>query len=121
MNCRKCYSENADHQWHEGRQTYLTRCNECNAVTWQPLEKNEDKRHSKHFNLVKKKGLEYCEWCLRKRLEIPAPGTLEGHHIIEYKDGGSDDISNILVLCSSCHKLCHHSRTYYGHYKSPDA
>ena len=118
MVCRKCGSLNVINEFREDRQQYGTKCNDCNAYTWQPKEDNKYKRESKHLDLVSKKGLNYCEWCLRKKEDIPPPGTLEGHHIIEYSDGGSDEINNILILCSSCHKRCHHDRTYFGHYKN---
>lgn len=34
---------------------------------------------------------------------------LEIHHIISLKDGGTDDLSNILLLCPNCHKFTHES------------
>ena len=38
--------------------------------------------------------------------------TLEIHHKIEINDGGQDIKENILVVCTHCHKLIHHVRTY---------
>lgn len=29
--------------------------------------------------------------------------TLDVHHIIDFKDGGSNDLSNLVTLCRSCH------------------
>lgn len=117
MTCRKCGSSNVDPEWREDRQQYATRCGDCQAFTWQPKDpENKYRRESKHLDLVKKKGLDYCEICLRKKDEIPPPGTLEAHHIVEYKDGGSDNLENILIACTACHKLIHHQRTYLGHY-----
>lgn len=30
------------------------------------------------------------------------------HHIIEYRDGGADELDNLLTLCRSCHAIIHH-------------
>jgi len=116
MVCRKCDSPDIELEYREAMQQYLTRCNACKAVTWQPKEGTKN-RESKHKDLVKKKGLDYCECCLRKKEDIPAPGTLEAHHILEYAEGGTDDLANILILCTYCHKDTHQKRTYLGHYK----
>lgn len=32
---------------------------------------------------------------------------LEIHHLIALKNGGTNDINNLLVLCQKCHKLVH--------------
>ena len=117
MVCRKCQSSNIDLEYREDRQQYSSRCKDCGQFTWQPKEDSKG-RESKHLDIVKKIGIDYCEWCLRKRKEIPPPGTLEAHHIIEYKDGGTSEDYNILILCTACHKQCHHDRTYYSHYKN---
>jgi hypothetical protein len=93
-------------------------CTRCNSHIDFIKQNNSNNRESKHKNLVKEKGIDYCEWCLRKREEIPLPGTLEAHHIVEYSNGGTDQLNNILILCTACHKQCHHDRTYYGHYNS---
>lgn len=41
-----------------------------------------------------------CEVC-------GASGTLHAHHIKPRKDGGTDKPSNLLLVCSSCHKSIH--------------
>lgn len=33
---------------------------------------------------------------------------LIAHHIIEYRDGGADELDNLLTLCRSCHAIIHH-------------
>ncbi len=116
MVCRNCNSSNVTNEFRDDRQQFGTKCHDCNKYTWQPKESNTYKRESKHIGLVNKIGITYCQWCLRSKENIPAPGTLEAHHIIEYAEGGTDDKNNILILCSSCHKQCHHDRTYFGHY-----
>ena len=116
MICRACQSDNIYSEWRPDREQYGIKCHDCNKYTWHPKEASKN-RHAKHQELVKKKGVYYCEWCLRDKEFLPLPEILEGHHIIEYKDGGTDDLSNILVLCTKCHKQCHHDRVYLGHYK----
>jgi 5-methylcytosine-specific restriction endonuclease McrA len=33
--------------------------------------------------------------------------SMESHHVIERKDGGSDDLSNLLGICRPCHQRAH--------------
>ena len=94
------------------------KCNNCDTHLCFIKHTKSKNRESKHKELVKESNINYCEWCMRTKDEIPLPGTLEAHHIVEYANGGTDDLSNILILCTACHKQCHHDRTYYGHYKS---
>lgn len=56
--------------------------------------------------------------CLRLEAELPATQDLDGHHVVEYSAGGTDDRTNVWILCTSCHRLVHHQRTYLGHYHS---
>ena len=35
-----------------------------------------------------------------------APATV-AHHVVRKRDGGSDDPSNLLALCASCHSALH--------------
>jgi len=113
--CRYCKSINTISEKNEKNNQIGTRCQDCGRYTFQPKEKSKN-REASSKNLVEKKGINYCQWCLRKKDDIPAPGTLEAHHIIEYKDEGENDLQNILILCTACHKQCHHDRTYFGHY-----
>ena len=58
-----------------------------------------------------------CEICLRHQDEIPAPGRLEVHHVLEVAaDDGPDDPANLRVYCSACHAAVNWLRTYFGHY-----
>jgi hypothetical protein len=119
MVCHKCKSSEFIKVWHEHRQQYARICKICNTQKGTyPKENDKYKRPKNHTELVKKKGIEFCELCLRKKDELPPPKTLEGHHIVEYQDGGTDDVSNIMVVCTPCHKYIHHQRTYLGHYNN---
>ena len=116
--CRRCHSENVTPEYRSERDQIGIKCHNCNAYTWQPKEGSKN-RESKNKHLVKAKCIDYCEWCLRKKDNLIHPDELIGHHIIEYKDGGlgKDDLSNVLVLCTSCHRLCHWCRTYLNRNK----
>lgn len=95
------------------------RCNKCGTFWWQPKPENEkSKRPAKHVALAKKYGHGVCELCESPEAGLPRPQVLEGHHVVEYEDGGSDDRGNVWVVCTACHKLIHHLRTYLGHYHS---
>jgi HNH endonuclease len=37
----------------------------------------------------------------------PATTKLQVHHVIRPVDGGSDDLDNLVTLCSRCHRLAH--------------
>ena len=63
-------------------------------------------------------GVSVCQICLRDRMRL-GDGLLHSHHIKPIKDGGKDEPSNILVVCTSCHRLIHHQQTYVNdHLKS---
>lgn len=57
----------------------------------------------------KKYGVENCQLCGRYET------TLHTHHIIARADGGSDDDSNLIVICSDCH-----FKEHYPHKKDGD-
>ena len=41
--------------------------------------------------------------------------VLEMHHIKQRKDGGSNELDNLLLLCPNCHGEIHHGiRNLYG-------
>lgn len=71
------------------------------------------KKSDRHPNLVS--AYDYkcaiCGWSIPtwqpgyKRHE--RQGGCEVHHIIPVADGGSDDCSNLILLCPNCHKMAH--------------
>ena len=96
-------------------------CRNCNDrfIKWLPKPKEAktpDPRSEVSKKLVTKYSQGFCEICLRCDRDLPKPQTLEGHHIIQVKDGGTDDNSNIQIVCTACHRLIHWQRTYMGHY-----
>jgi 5-methylcytosine-specific restriction endonuclease McrA len=87
-------------------------CPYCDRfIKWIPKPKNEDKRKKSKFNPEKLNKC-YCELCLRPSEYLGKHGQLEIHHIKEIHDKGEDEKINIWVLCSHCHSLVHHIRTY---------
>ena len=46
-----------------------------------------------------------CEMCLKEGRLTPVE---EVHHIIPVSRGGSNDFSNLMSLCQSCHTKLHH-------------
>lgn len=91
-------------------------CGKCQKTNgWAPKPENEKvKRPAKHKSLVDKYGNGFCELCLRMESELESWHTLEGHHILEFSEGGSEKAENVLIVCTACHKLIHWLRTYHG-------
>ena len=61
---------------------------------------NREERLKVKRYLLKKQS-EKCFICEEKK------SSLEIHHIKPKSYGGNDDINNLILLCSSCHKLVH--------------
>ena len=38
--------------------------------------------------------------------------TCDIHHIIERKNGGSDDLTNLIIVCPNCHRVIHSNKKY---------
>ena len=63
----------------------------------------------------------YCWRCLRTGLALKLlrpPLGLEVHHIVEVADGGTNEPSNLQVLCAECHEETRRDRRRYGRYVS---
>lgn len=89
---------------------------------WKPKNKEErtnggSAKRNKSNHTPHSLGIEYCQMCLRPREMLGKNEIFLVHHVKEIQDGGRDTPSNIWVLCSSCHGLVHHMRTYlYRHF-----
>jgi len=55
---------------------------------------------------------EFCFLCLRNRKQLGTYETLTIDHIKELDKGGKDEIQNMQILCSACHKLKNWARLY---------
>lgn len=89
-------------------------CGGCGAfIRWVPRHGSDRKRPGSHRDLVKKYSRGWCECCLRREENIPAPGCLEAHHVVPFEHGGGNERSNIWIVCTACHRHIEWARTYF--------
>jgi 5-methylcytosine-specific restriction endonuclease McrA len=97
------------------------RCSKCNSfLGWEKSPKNENKRDKPKFSVDKKiqKGIDFCQFCGRKKHELGLNETLTIDHTIPLSEGGEDTEKNSILLCTACHKLKHWHRLYnYTHWE----
>ena len=93
---------------HYGKETCVI-CGRFTAFTKKP--ENNQKREKGKYKPIDL-GISNCQLCQRQGHRLGSRGVLEIHHVIEIQHGGQDIPGNIWVLCTSCHKLIHHQRTY---------
>ena len=48
-----------------------------------------------------------CEECLKQGRVVPVDQV---HHIVPLREGGTNDLSNLVSLCSACHARIHAKR-----------
>lgn len=61
---------------------------------------------------------EFCFFCLRLRKQLGEYETITIDHIKELDKDGKDELGNLQILCSSCHKLKNWARLYMNwHFK----
>jgi 5-methylcytosine-specific restriction endonuclease McrA len=63
----------------------------------------------------------YCWACLREKqlLRSLRPSvSLQVHHIVEVKNGGTDVRDNLMLLCAECHAEVHRRREAFDRYKN---
>lgn len=98
------------HLPHHGKEV----CDNCGRfIRWLPKpDADKAARPSAHRKLVQKYSAGYCEICLIAEDNLPPRQTLEGHHIVEYQDGGGDSRENVQIACTKCHKLIHWVRNH---------
>jgi len=113
--CRSCNSEVEYHLIprpdtpHEAE----IRCAACDRfIGWKKKEKNEAKR-PKQIHSPGSLGIDYCQICLMPKRHLGTNEALEIHHNDDEPE--NNERINILVVCTSCHKLIHHQRTYRNH------
>ena len=93
-------------------------CPEHGYVKWVKYPKNEGKRRntSKYDlrDVAKFHGMKepICFFCLRNKDQLGENETLTVDHIIELQQGGKDELPNLQILCSACHKLKNWRRLY---------
>ena len=96
----------------EGTHYGRLNCEECGRyVSFVKKPNNEGKRGRNKYTPEDLK-INHCQLCLRPGHRLGSRGVLDVHHVIEIQDGGDDTKENIWVVCTSCHRLIHHQRTY---------
>ncbi len=94
------------------------KCSVCGQfLGWKKKDKNLDKRSP---NKVKPSDydINFCQLCLRKKEHLGFLETFDIHHVWPIEDEGQDIKENTWLLCTHCHKLVHHTRTYLNdHFK----
>jgi predicted RNA-binding Zn-ribbon protein involved in translation (DUF1610 family) len=111
--CDKCGSnsitENSFNEIHGHH--YLCAC--CGYTCWGGRKHNEEKNKKRPpCPTAEDLKVYQCDICTRQERYLGYSETLEVHH----KDGdpANNDRINLWVLCTVCHKLIHHQRTYRG-------
>ena len=93
------------------------RCAKC-GQHWFPPKPETDvtkyKRPKSHAELVNKFSRGFCELCGFKSEELPRSETLHAHHVEAYAEGGEPTRENTWIVCTACHSLIEHQRTYRG-------
>lgn len=117
--CRHCGSTNQTisvANWPGGHYAKVA-CERCGAfIKWAAKpDAAKAKRGPAQKKLVARYSQGFCELCFRLSDSLPGPQTLEAHHVIPVEQGGPDDRSNIWIVCTPCHRMIHHQRTYLGH------
>lgn len=114
--CPKCSSEAVEILRHNGIHYGDYRCPNCNRhLGFIPTPGDgSSKRPRKSKPLVDRYSRGVCELCRRAQSDLPKGQTLEAHHIIEVEEGGGDERGNVTIVCTPCHRLIHHQRTYIG-------
>ena len=63
----------------------------------------------------------FCWKCLRREehlTQLRPSVCLQVHHIIEVKHGGTDDPSNLELVCAECHAEIHRRRESFARYRT---
>lgn len=87
-------------------------CAVCDRfLGWKKKEDNSQRRPKNRY-LPEDLNIDFCQLCRRPKDRLGTNETLTSHHVIEIQEHGPDVPENIWVLCTSCHTLVHHQRTY---------
>lgn len=62
----------------------------------------------------------FCFFCLREQKQLGIKETLTRDHIQELDKGGKDELENLQILCSACHKLKNWCRLYINWHNKND-
>jgi len=96
------------------------RCIQCNSfMGWAPTQTKEGIRtKSTKYDLTpimrhkKYSGEPFCFFCGRTKNQLGQNETLTIDHIQPIRDEGLDELINLQILCTACHKLRHWAELY---------
>jgi len=111
-----CGSENITNTSFSEIHGYRYVCLDCGYTCWGGKLKNKEKIEKRPpCPSASDLNINYCQMCLLESNNLGYAETLETHHIDDQPK--NNERSNLHIVCTSCHKLIHHQRTYrYNHY-----
>jgi hypothetical protein len=114
--CDKCKSPNIEESHFSELHGHRYVCKDCRYTCWGGKIKNKDRIEKRPpCPSPADLNINWCQMCLLDKSDLGYAETLETNHIDDNPQ--NCDRLNLLVVCSSCHKLIHHQRTYrYNHY-----
>jgi predicted RNA-binding Zn-ribbon protein involved in translation (DUF1610 family) len=111
--CVKCGSFSFEEISFNEIHGHLYHCPDCGYKGWGGRKHNEEKNKKRPpCPTAEDLRVYQCDICTRQEHYLGYSETLEVHH----RDGdpANNDRLNLWVLCTVCHKLVHHQRTYRG-------
>lgn len=94
----------------EGRKDKTLLCKKCRRNVKHSQKNNENLKlldvSTRTISKILKranKGCSICNW---------NESTCDIHHIIERKNGGTDENDNLIVVCPNCHRIIHTTKKY---------
>jgi hypothetical protein len=93
-----------------------TKCDKWFSWVKHPLRENMRTKTSKYSieQILQHREMKevFCWFCLREQERLGSCETMTRDHIQELDKGGKDELNNLQILCSACHKLKNWARLY---------
>lgn len=120
--CRQCGSTETKatltpHLSHHAR----IDCMGCGSfVGWQakPRDERQAPKPRRTKGLIERINPGFCVLCRRRERDLPGAVVMQAHHIVAVEEGGTDELGNLLPLCSDCHKQVHATQKVFKHYEA---
>lgn len=117
-NCPDCFNKLIFTKTHNSVHYGRLDCPKCDKwVKWVSNPKDESRKKTSNFekeDVFKFHNMEKncCFFCLRTKEQLGKNETLTIDHIEELNGRGKDEIQNLQILCTACHKLKNWMRLY---------
>lgn len=109
--CDKCGSPNIIEDNFSPIHGFWYICEDCHYRCWGGRLKNKEKNEKRPpCPTPRDLWIDKCQMCLLPYDSLGYSEVLETHHIDDNPQ--NNERLNLLVVCTSCHKLIHHQRTY---------